>query len=227
MKADPVGTVPLVAWWESSQGRALIEAEAILAREALDSVFGWELLQVGAWGAHRELLAGARTHHAALAVSPEQRASGVVSDLVARPAQLPIASDCVDAVLLPHTLEFVPDPYAVVREIDRVLTGEGQLLVLGFRPWSAWGLRATAARGAFPPGLRRLLPERRLRDWLVLLGYEVGETRRYLFDLPWGQPSEPLRALRRGLTAPWPAGAYLLRARKRLYAGTPLRLRLR
>ena len=43
-------------------------------------------------------------------------------------------SDCADAALLPHTLEFAADPYAVLREVDRVLVGEGQLLVLGFRP---------------------------------------------------------------------------------------------
>lgn len=223
----PPETDRLAVWWSTSQGGAVVAAEAELLRDALDSVFGWELLQVGAWGRGRELLAAARTRHQALAGTLEQQRAGVRLDLVARAAHLPIASDSVDAVLLAHTLEFAVDPYALLREVDRILTGEGQLLVLGFRPWSLWGLRTVAARGAFPPGVQRLLSERRLRDWLVLLGYEVTPVRRYLFSLPWGKPGAPARVLRRGLLSWWPAGAYLLQARKRLYAGTPLRLRWR
>jgi SAM-dependent methyltransferase len=146
---------------------------------------------------------------------------------VARLTQLPIAGDSVDAVLLPHTLEFEADPYAVLREADRVLTGEGKLLVLGFRPWSLWGLRSRISRAGFPPGQRRLLGERRLRDWLVLLGYEVDAPRHYLFELPWGEPADPAHSLRRSLLHPLPAGAYLLKARKRIYALPPQRLRLR
>ncbi len=136
----------------------------------------------------------------------------------------------MDAVLLPHTLEFAADPYAIVREVDRVLTGEGQLLVLGFNPWSTWGLRGRFSRTGFPPGMRRVLSEKRVRDWLVLLGYEVVSERRYLFASPWSSglsPNEgPGRFLRRGFN-PLPSGAYLLKARKRVYTLTPIRPRFR
>ncbi len=136
----------------------------------------------------------------------------------------------MDAVLLPHTLEFAADPYAIVREVDRVLTGEGQLLVLGFAPWSPWGLRARLSRNGLPPGIRRVLSEKRVRDWLVLLGYEIVAAERYLFANPWGSGSAPGegtgRYLRRGLN-PFPAGAYLLKARKRVYTLTPIRPRFR
>jgi SAM-dependent methyltransferase len=142
-----------------------------------------------------------------------------------------VGSDSVDAVLLPHTLEFASDPYAIVREVDRVLVGEGQLLVLGFRPWSLWGLRARGSRSGFPPGLRRVLPERRVRDWLVLLGYEVVASRRYLYCSPWSPGLSPgeatARILNRGITHPLPGSAYLLKARKRVYTLTPIRPRLR
>jgi hypothetical protein len=111
--------------------------------------------------------------------------------------------------------------------VDRVLTGEGQLLVLGFRPLSLWGLRAAVARAGFPPGLRQVLSERRIRDWLVLLGYDVAPVRHYLHEWPWGQPRGSAGGLRRGLLNPLPAGAWLLRARKRVYAVPSIRLRLR
>ena len=218
----------LIAWWHGALGRALLSAESELIAEALEDVFGWELLQVGAWGDSRELLAGSRTRRQTIIAVGSH---GVHADIVGRPSQLPVTSDSVDAVLLPHTLEFAANPYAIVREVDRVLVGEGQLLVLGFRPWSLWGLRGRASRSGFPPGLRRVLSDRRIRDWLVLLGYEIVSIRRYLYCSPWssgpGSSGGNGRILRRGLINPLPAGAYLLKARKRVYALTPIRPRYR
>jgi SAM-dependent methyltransferase len=218
----------LSSWWDSPLGRALLAAESELLGEALEDVFGWELLQVGAWGNARELLAASRTRRQSLIASAGFPAH---ADIIARPSLLPVISDCADAALLPHTLEFAPDPYAVLREVERVVVGEGQLLVLGFCPWSAWGMRARWNRSGFPPGMRRLLSERLLREWLVLLGFEVVAARRYLYLGPWSRGlasgEGTGRLLRRGLTYPLPAGAYLLKARKRVYTLTPMRPRLR
>jgi SAM-dependent methyltransferase len=217
-----------LAWWASPIGGALIAAEAQLLGEALEDVFGWELLQIGAWGGGRELLSGARTRHQAIIAPPGLSSS---ADIRGRPTQLPIVSDSIDAVLLPHILEFATDPYAIVREADRVLVGEGRLLVLGFRPWSLWGVRARWSRSGFPPGMRRVLSERRIREWLVLLGYEVVSAQHYLFRGPWSgglaAGEDTGRMLRRGLTYPLPANAYLLKARKRVYTLTPIRPRFR
>ena len=218
----------LAAWWGTSLGRSLLAAEAELLGEAMEDVFGWELLQVGAWGSARELLARGRTRRQSLIAAPGF-APG--ADIVARPSHLPVCSDSIDAALLPHTLEFAPDPYAILREVDRVLVGEGQLLILGFRPLSLWGLRARASRSGFPPGMRRVLSEALVREWLVLLGYEVVVASRYLYLGPWSRglaPGEGTGRMRRaGLTYPLPAGAYLLKARKRVYTLTPIRPRLR
>ena len=91
------------------------------------------------------------------------------------------------------------------------------------------GLRAAASRAGFPPGLVQLLPERRVRDWLTLLGYEIVQTRHYLFNRPWqrGEGSGTRRSLRRGFLNPLPAGAYLIKARKHVYTMTPIRPRWR
>ncbi|MDB6088033.1 MAG: hypothetical protein JWN85_817 [Gammaproteobacteria bacterium] len=206
----------------------MLAAESELLGEALEDVFGWELLQVGAWGSSRDLLSGSRTRRQTVVAPPGFPGE---ADIIARPSQLAVTSDSVDAALLPHTLEFASDPYAIIREIDRVLVGEGHLLVLGFRPWSVWGMRARWSRSGFPPGMRRVLSERRLREWLVLLGYEVVAQHSYLYCSPWSKGllkgEGTGRILRRGLTHPLPASAYLLKARKRIYTLTPIRPRFR
>jgi SAM-dependent methyltransferase len=218
----------LAAWWGTPLGRSVLAVEAELLGEAMEDVFGWELLQIGAWGGSRDLLARGRTRRQSL-VATSGFPGG--ADIIARPAHLPVTSDSIDAALLPHTLEFAPDPYAILREVDRVLVGEGQLLILGFRPFSLWGLRARASRNGFPPGMRRVLSGNLVREWLVLLGYEVVAATRYLYLSPWSRGRSPGRGTGRllhpGLTYPLPAGAYLLKARKRLYTMTPIRPRLR
>jgi SAM-dependent methyltransferase len=217
---------PPADWLSGSLGRQLLTAEGQLLKGLLDDVFGLELLQLGTWGASRELLSMSRTRRQTVIAPAQDGASGCEVDVLAELSALPVQSATVDAVLLPHTLEFAPDPHAIVREADRVLHGEGQLIVMGFRPVSLWGLWAAASREGFPPGLQQMLGMGRVCDWLELLGYEVVLQRRYLFSRPWGQDSDsPRRILRRGLFNPLPAAAWLLKARKHVYRMTPLRNR--
>ncbi len=209
-------------WLSSALGRQLLAAEAEMLRGMLDDVFGLELLQLGSWGASRELLSTSRTRRQTVIADT----SGGEVDVVAALSALPVQTASIDAVLLPHTLEFEVDPHAIVREADRVLTGEGQLIVLGFRPVSLWGLRGAASRQGFPPGLQQMLGVGRVRDWLGLLGYEVVMQKQYLYSRPWAADSaRPRRILRRGLFNPLPAAAWLIKARKHVYRMTPLRHR--
>ena len=209
-------------WFGGPLGARVLREEAALATLALDTVFGFELLQVGAWGPARHLLKGARTQHTTL-LAPEL-SSGVT--LCAPLDTLPFRSDSIDAILLPHTLELVEDPYAVLREAERVLTGEGCLMICGFNPFSGWGARRVFGqyfgRRAFPPETRRMLSERRLRDWVALLGFDVDSVHGYLGFLPLTGGANEIHP-RRSLTA----GAYLLKARKRVSTLTLVRPRRR
>jgi SAM-dependent methyltransferase len=222
--------IDLHAWLRSPLGQRVYALERKLAGEALAQVFGWQLLQIGQWGDDDGLLAEARTQRKSVLAWHGARPSGTATAIRSRTDSLAIASDSVDAVLLPHTLEYEPEPHEIVREVGRVLSGEGHLIVFGFRPFSSWGLRNLFAKNGFPPGMERMIGEGRLRDWLKLLGFEVVDARRYLFSLPWsaGSPSSQ-RFFERTGTHLWPmfAGGYLLKARKRVYTLTPVRPRWR
>jgi SAM-dependent methyltransferase len=212
-------------WQSSPMGAGLIQAEAELLSTAMDDVYGLELLQMGRWGSGRQLMQASRLRRQSLVA--ESVVGDTSPDIVASLKRLPIGSGLIDAVLLPHSLETELDPHAVLREAERILGGEGQLVVLGFRPVSLWGLRSLTSDGGYPPGLRRHLSEHRVRDWLVLLGFEITLIRRYLYVWPgaYRQSPGPQGLLKRGLLRPWPAGAYLIKARKHTYALTPIRPR--
>ena len=222
---ESVPELAATEWFEGLLGARVLREEAALAPLALDNVFGFELLQVGAWGPARHLLDSARTQHTTL-VAPEM-SSGVT--LCAPLDSLPFRSDSIDAIFLPHTLELVEDPYAVLREAERVLCAEGCLMICGFNPWSGWGMRRAFAkyvgRPAFPPQTRRMLSERRLRDWVALLGFDVDSVYGYLGVLP--TKGRTARAGNIEPRAAWMAGAYLLKARKRVKTMTMLRPRRR
>ncbi len=91
-------------------------------------------------------------------------------------AELPFASQSLDLVVLPHVLEFAEEPHQVLREVERVLIPEGQVIICGFNPASLWGLRQLTGRltGAhFLPQNGEFISLPRLKDWLKLLNMEV------------------------------------------------------
>ncbi len=91
-------------------------------------------------------------------------------------------------------------------------------MICGFNPFSGWGVRRAFAdsvgRPVFPPQTQRMLSERRLRDWVALLGFDVDSVYGYLGLLPTKGRAGARRA--RQPRPPWTAGAYVLKARKRV-----------
>lgn len=95
---------------------------------------------------------------------------------VARFDMLPFASESVDLVILPHTLECAAAPRMILREVERVLRPEGHIVLSCFNPNSLWGLRQACAtmldRQWFPPGVQAI-PYAHVKAWLRLLGFEI------------------------------------------------------
>jgi hypothetical protein len=70
--------------------------------------------------------------------------------------------------------------------------------------------------------MRRLVSERRLRDWVAVLGFDVDSVYGYLGLVPTkGRLPRPGEV--GGPRAAWIAGAYLLKARKRVQTMTLVR----
>jgi SAM-dependent methyltransferase len=89
---------------------------------------------------------------------------------------LPFEAQSVDLIVMPHTLEFTSDPHRLLREAERVLMPEGQLLIVGFNSLSLWGARQSVAKltgHPFLPARQDLIAFTRLKDWIKLLGFEL------------------------------------------------------
>jgi hypothetical protein len=139
---------------------------------------------------------------------------------------LPVATESVDCVVLPHPLDFSDRRHEILREVDRVLTAHGHLVILGFKTGGLWGLRRLIPGAALPPGSETMVAERRLRDWLQLLDMSVQGIDRYFFrwPLPGNRGASSVRWEQRGQRW-WPefAACYMLTAQKRVSTLTPVR----
>ncbi len=158
----------LERWFDSERGQRLLSRERELLYPALAEAFGYHLLQLSV-DARIELYDNCRVQRKFRAHPFDPSL-----DVLCHGEQLPFASESLDVVILHHVHEFIDDPYQVLREIQRVIIPYGQVMILGFNPWSPLGAYA---------GFHRWLPEshwqnhlitsRRMKDWLGLLGFET------------------------------------------------------
>jgi len=199
-------------WYSTSLGYAVLDTVADKFDDILPGIFGYQGVQVGQIAPGRELLASAGLHRRLVI---DSFAKDSASHISAEVEQLPISSDCVNLVFLPHALEFCDSPHAALREADRILTDDGHLIVMGFNPYSTFGLRGLFGRSV--PWNGKYYSRSRVQDWLSVLGFRIVTTET-VFLRP---PLNRARVLRKtrlvektqrflGFTG----GVYLIHARK-------------
>ena len=213
-------------WLATPLGESLLQQECRVVEEAFDGVFGEQCLQLGLWGEPNAFLRFARTQQGACIADMPDLAKSEAStrpEAVGHLYRLPVASDTIDAVLLPHTLDYSDRPHAILREAHRVLRSDGHLVVLGFKPGGLWGLRRLIPGAALPPGVDHLISDRQLTDWLQLLDFRIHSSSRYFFrwPLPGNRRSSSPLWERRGQRW-WPelSACYMLTAQKRVFTMT-------
>ncbi len=155
----------LDAWLKSVQGRYILDWEQATLDEFVADVFGFNALQLGL--PPMDFLRSNR-------IPLRQKACQIAgADVLCNLDTLPFASNSIDLIVLPHVLEFSKDPHQILREVERILIPEGQLIVLGFNPLSMWGMKHRFSRSGQFPWNGRYLSLARLKDWLQLLGFEL------------------------------------------------------
>ena len=201
-------------WFETCLGQYLLEREQSYFDQAVMDVFGYNAVQIG-FPQHDFL----RTNRMPLQFCADIEKGAA---LLANPDFLPIESNSIDLVLLPHILEFSSNPHQILREVQRVLVAEGQVIICGFNPRSLWGARKWfgSSKHNFPwNGNFIALP--RLKDWLTLLDLEMTAGKLSCYAPPINQEKWLQRFKFMEFTGDrwWPisGGVYFLQAIKRIH----------
>jgi len=167
-------------WLQSPQGVAVWKAEQELVRPIVSRVFGYHILQIGCSEEH-SLIADSPAGHKII-FAPAYRAGS--RHAVANNEELPLANDSIDAVVLHHALDFTEDSHKLLREATRVLRPGGQMIIVGFNPYSYWGFWKLFKRKINIPWRGRFISRGRLTDWLRLLDLHIDNVRFGLHFLP-------------------------------------------
>lgn len=211
-------------WFEQPLGQYLYGQEQLSAGRLLPDLFGYHIIQIGGACPYEFLKASRIAHKLVLAHRNEGPCCGgtvPVTRIKGSAESLAITADSMDVVLLPHVLEYAVNPHKVLREAERVLIGEGYLVLFGFNPWSLWGLwRLALAWRDEAPWNGHFYGLARIRDWLNLLDLEVVSVDRLAFRPPLRSPGamHRLRVLDYLGRHVWPmfGGAYMVVAKKRV-----------
>jgi SAM-dependent methyltransferase len=155
----------LSEWFASEQGGYVLAREQAWFDRTVNDIFGYNAMQMGL--PEHDFLRNSRIPLRFTGSDQTGAAVRLCGD------ELPFACGSLDLVLLPHILEFARQPHAILREVERVLMPEGNLVISGFNPHSLWGVHRKMARGRGYPWSGHFIALSRLKDWLSLLGFEV------------------------------------------------------
>ena len=182
-ETDPI--IALSEWFRTPAGAYVRQWEQARFDALTADIFGFHALQVGLpeidalranrmphrWFADRRWPCEAAKDDETSCINAIPSLS-VIHDY----GDLPFANHSLDLIVLPHVLEFSREPHQILREVERVLIPEGQVIICGFNPVSLWGMRqklgrATGAR--FLPLDGEFISLGRMKDWLKLLSMET------------------------------------------------------
>lgn len=162
-------------WLETALGQDLLKHEQQIYGLAVANVFGFHAVQVGL--PQINCLKNSRIPNTVFAGNDK-------GHLRCESSYLPFAESSIDLLCLPHALEFSENPHQTLREASRVLVREGYLILTGFNPYSAWGVRRIFSKKNTYPWYGQFFSLSRIKDWLALLELEFVEAQFFCHELP-------------------------------------------
>lgn len=143
--------------------------------------------------------------------------------------ELPIASSSMDLVLLPHTLDMCDRPEQLLNEVCRIVKPEGHVVILGFNPFSFWGLMQRFLKNSTVPWSFKFLKSSIVINWLENTNFELQKKGGFLFQPPIQNETifKKLRFLEWIGQKFFPSlgGVYVLVAKAKVIPLTPIKLK--
>ena len=212
-------------WFQTSYGQYLLEREREALSHVMPDLSAHRMMHLGI--SSEQLLIGEFNHLHSFSIGASADLPGD-SQAIANFDELPLPSETIDTVLLHHALEFSQYPHEVLKEMARVLTPCGHMVLVVMNPVSLMGIAKWPARLISTQAVWRhhSLRHRRLLDWLRLLNCQPIKAVSGGYPLPLLRPKKQdgagfIETL--GQKHQLPLGAfYIVVARKYVARPTPL-----
>lgn len=213
-------------WYDTELGQRLLNEEHDQIERELDNMVGYYLVQQSPL---RELAFNNHRIRETIALSPVLELGASHATVVASMNELPLESDGIDAMVLHHTLDLSEDPHRDLYEVARTLLPSGKLIIIGFNPFSFWGIRRSFSKRVRAPWAARFISHRRLEDWLKVAGLTLEKIEFIDYDMPfksskWRQRTDWLGNGIKALKLPL-GGVYIMTVTKQTRRYIPLKPR--
>lgn len=215
----------LKQWFDRPLGQALLAAEQVGLNQILPKLFGYYLIQLGISTYFNLLKISSISCKAR--VTPEECPTYTGPIIRADLNDLPFLPSSVDVIILPHVLEFLAEPQALLKDVEEMLIAEGNLIIFSFNPLSLSGFSKLFRRRQIPPWSGRFLTAFRLCRWLNQLGFTITLHKTFFFRPLVRSPSflKKLLFFESVGQLCWPnlGATFMLVAKKRSSTLTPVR----
>lgn len=207
----------LFSFFETPQGKLLLEQEKKFLARSITVSYQQIVLQIGGLGWENEFVDC--SHYKKYYILDARAEGSVEATLInARSFSLPLQSESVDLVIVPHLIEFDANRFQTMREIERVLKPEGEVVILNFNPLNVWVRMQIVWNKKFSDTWHgHFLPRSRVADWLKLLNFEIKSTTEFTID----RATTTCEQFKLGRLT-FSSIAYAVRAVKRQYTLIPL-----
>lgn len=210
---------PTDSWYQQLPGSWLLDLERSQVANILARSHGDHLLQIGGTHDLRHSAESPINHRFQLVTALPT--SGNYPHIHANLLELPILPHSVNVVLLIHVLEFIERPVQLLEEVYESLAPGGQIIILGFNPWSYWGLRKLFKRKKGCPWNGKYWSRAQIKQWLRGYDYSIDVNKTLCFRAPYGKsPSRQFTLFTEAfgqLCFPTLGDVYLISATKRVY----------
>ena len=125
----------LFTLYQTPRGKLLQSMEAQYLNRAITSSCKQKQLQIGGLGWESDFIDCSLYRNYIILDGKGLGSQGALK-ITAKAFNLPIQTESMDMVIVPHLLEFDAQRFQTMREINRVLKPGGELIVLNFNPFS-------------------------------------------------------------------------------------------
>ncbi len=172
----------LFNWYQTPRGKLLKALEADYLKRAITVSCQQTVLQIGGLGWEDEFIDCTLYKYYTI-LDAKNLGCPTARQIQAKAFSLPLKSDSVDMIIVPHLLEFDSYRFQTMREIERVLKPEGIVLIMNFNPWSIWIRYQFLWERKWSDSWRgHFIGRSRVLDWLKLLNFEVTVSSEFYLD---------------------------------------------
>ena len=206
----------LLRWFETPLGTHVLNTEQAVLDQLLPGFFGYNLLQLSVQ--NRSLFSSSPIQTKLQLALDSDNVESLRNPFIGRPTSLPFENDSIDVAVLHHLLDYADSPQDILKEIGRVTLPMGHVVIVGFNPWSLWGLWRSALQfKETSPWNGQFIGPGRLMDWLNLLDFKIDRAQYAIYRPPVsrliGRVNDYSQGVSRNLNLPV-GGVYVIVARK-------------